>query len=87
MSETTGTPRYYVPEGSPWPIVGGIGLFITALGGAMFIQESTARYAKEGSMGALGRATGRIFELDQSFESTGSRLHLGRRIGCVPRQQ
>lgn len=53
MSETTGTPRYYVPEGSPWPIVGGIGLFITALGGAMFIQESTARYAKEGSMGAI----------------------------------
>ena len=45
MSETTGTPRYHVPEGSPWPIVGGIGLFITALGGAMFIQESTARVA------------------------------------------
>ena len=52
------TPRYHVPESSPWPIVGGLGLFITALGGATFIQESTARYAKDGMIGGIMLAVG-----------------------------
>ncbi|TQV73758.1 cytochrome c oxidase subunit 3 [Aliikangiella marina] len=37
--------KYYVPEQSPWPIVGAIGLFLLAFGGANFIQNSTGKYA------------------------------------------
>ena len=44
------TPRYYVPESSPWPIVGALGLFITAFGGANFIQQATGKAANDGSM-------------------------------------
>jgi cytochrome c oxidase subunit 3 len=32
---------YYVPHGSKWPIVGTISLFITFLGGAMFLNEAS----------------------------------------------
>ena len=39
--DTNGTPRYYVPHSSVWPIVGSIALFITAFGAATFIQQST----------------------------------------------
>ena len=39
--DTNGTPRYYVPHTSVWPIVGSIALFITAFGAATFIQQST----------------------------------------------
>lgn len=37
--------KYYVPEQSPWPIVGAIGLFLLAFGGANFIQNTTGKYA------------------------------------------
>ena len=33
--------KYYVPESSPWPILGSIGLFLIAIGAANFIQQST----------------------------------------------
>lgn len=33
--------NYYVPESSPWPLVGSVGLFLMAIGGANFIQQST----------------------------------------------
>ncbi len=45
------TPRYYVPHSSRWPIVGAVGLFITALGGANFIQQSTDKVTNEGAFG------------------------------------
>lgn len=32
---------YYVPEQSPWPIVGAVALFFIAWGGGNFIQQST----------------------------------------------
>lgn len=32
---------YYVPEQSPWPIVGAVSLFFIAFGGGNFIQQST----------------------------------------------
>jgi len=33
---------YYVPEQSPWPIVGAVALFFIAYGGGNFIQQSTS---------------------------------------------
>lgn len=33
--------KYYVPESSPWPLFGSIGLFLIAIGAANFIQQST----------------------------------------------
>lgn len=45
------TPSYYVPHSSRWPIVGAVGLFLTAFGGAHFIQQSTDKVANEGSFG------------------------------------
>ena len=35
------TEKYYVPDSSPWPLTASIGLFMTAIGGANFIQQST----------------------------------------------
>ena len=34
--------KYYVPESSPWPLAGSIGLFMMAIGGAATIQHSNA---------------------------------------------
>lgn len=34
--------KYYVPEGSPWPLMGSIGLFMLAIGGAHTVQQSHA---------------------------------------------
>jgi len=45
--------KYYVPEQSPWPIVGAIGLFLLAFGGANFIQQTTGKYGNDGSWGWL----------------------------------
>ncbi len=45
------TPRYYVPHSSIWPIVGSIGLFVTAYGAVNFIHQSTEKVAAEGSFG------------------------------------
>ena len=36
--------KYYVPESSPWPLVGSVGLFVTAVGAGNFIQQSTGAY-------------------------------------------
>ncbi|PKM22511.1 MAG: cytochrome c oxidase subunit 3 [Gammaproteobacteria bacterium HGW-Gammaproteobacteria-14] len=33
--------KYYVPDSSPWPLSASIGLFLIAIGGANFIQQST----------------------------------------------
>jgi len=33
--------KYYVPEQSPWPIVGAVALFFIAFGGGSFIHQST----------------------------------------------
>ena len=35
------TEKYYVPESSPWPLAASVGLFLTAVGGANFIQQAT----------------------------------------------
>ena len=43
--------NYYVPEQSPWPIVGAIGLFLLAFGGANFIQNTTGKYAPAATEG------------------------------------
>ena len=53
MSDSTvnGTPRYYVPHSSIWPIVGSIALFVTAYGGVHFIHQSTEKVAAAGSFG------------------------------------
>ncbi len=48
MSEA---PRYYVPDSSPWPIIGSFALFVTAFGAATFIHQSTEKVAAEGSFG------------------------------------
>ena len=45
--------KYYVPEQSHWPIVGAVGLFLLAFGGANFIQQTTGKYGNDGSMGWL----------------------------------
>ena len=58
MTTNNETPRYHVPEGSPWPIVGGLGLFLTAFGGANFIQQSTGKYGNDGTMGGIILAIG-----------------------------
>lgn len=47
---TKETPRYYVPESSSWPIIGAVGLFITAIGGANFIQQSTDTVNNQGTI-------------------------------------
>jgi cytochrome c oxidase subunit 3 len=33
--------HYYVPEQSPWPIVGAVALFLLALGAGHFVNEVT----------------------------------------------
>jgi len=51
--------KYYVPEQSPWPIVGAIGLFILAFGAGNFIQQTTGKYvANEGNWGWIVMAFG-----------------------------
>lgn len=49
MSEQT--TKYYVPEQSIWPIVASVGLFVTAIGAANFIQQMTGVGNNEGSLG------------------------------------
>ncbi|MBL7251545.1 cytochrome c oxidase subunit 3 [Alloalcanivorax marinus] len=45
------TDKYYVPESSPWPLAASVGLFMTAFGGAHFIQQSTDPDKFQGSWG------------------------------------
>jgi len=42
-AHTTHAPadKYYVPHGSPWPIIGSISLFTTVVGAALWINESS----------------------------------------------
>ena len=51
-------PRYYVPHGSVWPIVGSFALFLAAFGAATFIHQSTDKVAAEGSSGVWLLAAG-----------------------------
>jgi len=39
--------NYYVPESSPWPLVGSVGLFVMMMGAANFIQQSTDKVNNE----------------------------------------
>jgi len=43
-AHTTHAPanKYYVPHGSPWPIIGSVALFTTVLGAALWINETNA---------------------------------------------
>jgi cytochrome c oxidase subunit 3 len=43
-AHTTHAPadKYYVPHGSPWPIIGSVSLFTTVLGAALWINESSS---------------------------------------------
>ncbi|MEJ2680127.1 MAG: cytochrome c oxidase subunit 3 [Gammaproteobacteria bacterium] len=43
--------KYYIPEQSKWPIIAAIGLFVTVIGAANFIQQSTDFVKNEGSLG------------------------------------
>ncbi len=45
------TEKYYVPESSPWPLAASVGLFLTAVGGANFIQQATDPDTFQGSWG------------------------------------
>ena len=54
------TTHYYVPAQSIWPIATAVALFITAIGGASFIQQSTDFVANEGSLGSTIFAIGMI---------------------------
>jgi len=45
------TPSYYVPAKSIWPILTAVALFLCAVGGASFIQQSTDFVRNEGSLG------------------------------------
>lgn len=47
------TDKYYVPESSPWPLTASVGLCMSAVGGANFIQQSTERYATESNVFGL----------------------------------
>jgi cytochrome c oxidase subunit III len=42
-AHTTTAPadKYYVPHGSPWPIIGSVSLFTTVIGAALWINESS----------------------------------------------
>jgi cytochrome c oxidase subunit 3 len=40
--EHVSSDRYYVPHGTRWPILGSIGLFLMALGGALWLNQSSA---------------------------------------------
>ncbi|MET1256708.1 cytochrome c oxidase subunit 3 [Aliikangiella maris] len=45
--------KYYVPEQSPWPIIGAVGLFVLAFGAGHFIQQSSGKVGNDGSFGWL----------------------------------
>lgn len=47
------TTQYYVPESSPWPLLSSVGLFLIAIGGGNFLQQSTGVGGNEGSMGGI----------------------------------
>ena len=49
MSEKT--TEYYVPAESKWPIICAVALFITAIGAASFIQQTTSFVDNDGSLG------------------------------------
>ena len=47
---------YYIPDGSKWPIVGTLSLFITFLGGAMmFNSVDSGKYVLIIGLAALGK--------------------------------
>jgi cytochrome c oxidase subunit III len=39
---STASEKYYVPHGSPWPIVGSVALFTTVGGGAMWLNHASS---------------------------------------------
>jgi len=68
MSERT--EEYYVPEGSPWPLVASVGLFLIAVGGTNFIQQSTAfgeTLGNEGNWGHWVLAAGAVWMIVTLF--------------------
>ena len=49
MSDTTHAPgdtnKYYVPHGSPWPILGSVALFTLMLGASSFLNDWAGAWA------------------------------------------
>lgn len=58
---TEQTTAYYVPDSSPWPLLASVGLFVMAVGGANFIQQSSGTGGNEGSLGGLVFAAGGLW--------------------------
>ncbi|MBZ2188607.1 cytochrome c oxidase subunit 3 [Alcanivorax sp. JB21] len=65
MSEKTTS--YYVPDSSPWPLLGSVGLFLIAIGGGNYIQQSTSKVANDGSMGGIILAIGVLWMIGVMF--------------------
>lgn len=61
------TTQYYVPAGSPWPVLAAVGLMLLALGGANFIQQSTDVVNNEGTFGGLLLAVGVLWMIGVLF--------------------
>lgn len=61
------TTQYYVPAGSPWPVLASVGLMLLALGGANFIQQSTDVVNNEGTFGGMLLAVGVIWMIGVLF--------------------
>ncbi|AJD49090.1 cytochrome c oxidase subunit III [Isoalcanivorax pacificus W11-5] len=61
------TTQYYVPESSPWPLMGSIGLLLMAIGGANFIQQNTDKVQNDGHLGGVILAIGVLWMIGVMF--------------------
>lgn len=61
------TTQYYVPESSPWPLMGSIGLLLLALGGGNFIQQNTDKVQNDGHLGGVVLAIGVLWMIGVMF--------------------
>ena len=61
------TTQYYVPESSPWPLMGSIGLLLLAVGGANFIQQHTDKVQNDGKLGGVILAIGVLWMIGVMF--------------------
>ena len=61
------TTQYYVPESSPWPLMGSIGLLLLAVGGANFIQQNTDKVQNDGTLGGVILAIGVLWMIGVMF--------------------
>ncbi|MCH8544557.1 MAG: cytochrome c oxidase subunit 3 [Alcanivorax sp.] len=65
MSEKTTS--YYVPDSSPWPLLGSVGLFLIAIGGGNYLQQSTSKVANDGTMGGIVLTIGVLWMIGVMF--------------------